>query len=344
MLASRLAKVLLCEEPIEGAAANLPELTGWTGPARDVCGRCRSCHLVDVGNHPDFHLIYRQLNVHHPDAVVRNRKALDLGVDVVRHFVIDLVGVKPACGQAKIFVIREADRITPAAQNALLKTLEEPPPTTFLFLLTAGLDGLLSTTRSRCQLVGFAPLPNEFVAAKVVQLGEDVSPEQAGLYAALSQGSLGAALEYAKDNLIACNDRVIGLLAALTAETAQGSAGDLTEAAKELSSRYRQRDRDLSDTDAQRRALRMMFLLMATWYRDLLHLSAGTREMVAHRAASARLQPLADALGLEALTASLSAIAEAERQIKLNAHVQLCLDSLMFNLARLRRSGSGVSA
>jgi DNA polymerase-3 subunit delta' len=337
MLALRLASILLCEAPVSGKCPDIPELSGWGEPIRDACGQCRSCHLVEVGNHPDCHLIYRQLNVHHPDSAVRSRKALDLGVDVVRHFVIDAVGVKPTCGRAKVFVVREADRITPAAQNALLKTLEEPPPTTFLLLLASGLENLLSTTRSRCQLVGFSPLPREFVGAKVTECAEDVSEEAARLYAALAQGSLGAALTYAEDHVTTWNDQIIDMLAGLNTDTAQTSAGNLAEAAKELSGRYRQRNRELSDTDAQRQALRVIFLLMATYYGDLQHLLTGTTELVANVAVTDRLQAVAKSRDVAAVGEDLSAIAEAERQIGLSANVQLCLDTLMFKLARAGR-------
>jgi DNA polymerase-3 subunit delta' len=336
MLALGLAKLLLCEKPGPVAVTDVPELAGGTETVRDACGCCRSCHLVDVGNHPDLHLIYRQLNAHHPEATIRNRKAVDMGVDVIRHFLIDAAGVIPTCGRAKVFIIREADRITTAAQNALLKTLEEPPSATFLILLATSCDRLLSTTRSRCQMVRFAPLPTDFVAKKLREMTEDILPDDARLYAALAQGSLGTALRYAEDDLAAFNGELAELLADLNRTTAAPTAKRIVEFAKDSAGRYRERDRELSDTAAQRQALRVVVVLMAMWYRDWLHVLAGTAEVAANESAATRLQSAAGVLSLEAAARAVALITEAEGQLELNANVQLCIESLMFKLAAVQ--------
>jgi DNA polymerase-3 subunit delta' len=95
--------------------------------------------------------VHRYLIKEHPESDVRKRKGLEISVDVLRHFVIERTALTPIRGRAKVFVIREADSMTTQAQNALLKTLEEPPGPTFIILLVSALDGLLPTTLSRCQ-------------------------------------------------------------------------------------------------------------------------------------------------------------------------------------------------
>lgn len=317
--ARHFAALLLCDAPIEPEPGR-----------RDACGKCQSCHLVEVDNHPDLHVVHRLLNAYHPDSVVRNRKAIDIGVDVVRHFLIDVAGIAPAMGRAKVFIVREADAITPQAQNALLKTLEEPPPATFILLLVSSLDELLPTTRSRCQLVPFGPLPTAFVTEQLAACCEGISAEDARLYAALAQGSMAAALRYAEDALAGFNRELGVKLAGLSMDTAPAVAKFIAEFAKDAAGRHRKRDPELSDTAGQRAALRDAIVLLATWYRDQMHLATGSVELAA--------TPDGASAGVSTPMAAAHAVrlvAAAEGQLELNVNVQLCIETLVFRLAAL---------
>src|SRR5206468_9755720 len=106
-------------------------LTKW----RDACGECIDCQLFRQGGHPDFHRIHRTLNKHHPDKAIQRRKALDLSVDVIRHFLLDCIGLSPSRQCAKIFVIAESELLSSPAQNAMLKTLEEPRGHSYLIFI-----------------------------------------------------------------------------------------------------------------------------------------------------------------------------------------------------------------
>jgi len=333
MMADRLAGILLCARPVHPQGSPIEELAGFDGALCDACGECQDCVLVRAGTHPDLHLIYRELHKHHPESKVRSRKGLDLSVDVVRHFVIDAVGTKPARGRAKVFVIRQADRITPAAQNALLKTLEEPPPTTFLILLSASLDKLLATTKSRCQPVPFVPLPTDFVAAKLAELIPDISPELAGSYAAIAQGSLGTALCACQDGLDSYNAKIIEALGHLGTAPVTKIAGDWLDDAKALGVQFGVREKGISDTEAQRRGLRALFLLLATWFSDLLRISVGCETDVVNSGYAGRLA----AAGVSADQAALAirAIADAERNLDRNASTQLIVEALVTRLSRI---------
>lgn len=333
MMAERLARILLCERPVRLERPTVEELAGFDGPLRDACGRCRDCVLTCAGTHPDLHVVHRHLHVHHPEARVRNLKGLELPVDVIRYFVIDAAGTKPAQGRAKVFIIREADRITDGAQNALLKTLEEPPAKTFLILVASGLDKLLATTKSRCQPVPFVALPSEFVAARLTELVEGLAPERAAAYAALAQGSLGAALQYCRDDLESYHARVANSLGELGAKSATQIAKQWLEEGKALAARFLEREKQISETEAQRRGLKALFALVAASFTAVLH---GAVEGDGPVTAPAPAGLLASSrFGAEQAAQAIRAVVDAERHLDRNAAVQLAVETLVIRLSRL---------
>lgn len=120
-LASGIAKYLLCSDKLSS----------------DACGKCHSCHLFDANNHLDFHLLQSE-----------NNKAI--GIDQVRSL-IDLLNERPHLGENKVVVIKDAQLLSTAAANALLKTLEEPQGNSYLILLTRTHHQLMPTLFSRVQ-------------------------------------------------------------------------------------------------------------------------------------------------------------------------------------------------
>lgn len=107
---------------------------------RGACGQCRHCKLMDSGNYPEIFKL---------EPASKSRTIL---VDSLREFQ-NRFYMKAEAGVKKIGIVVEADRMQIQAQNAFLKTLEEPPPNTFLILLTTRVDGLLNTIRSRCRMI-----------------------------------------------------------------------------------------------------------------------------------------------------------------------------------------------
>ena len=205
MLAVRFARLLLCERPV---TIEPPLDAHAEGRWHDGCGLCRSCHLIEASLHPDptkaavhpdLHMIYRALNKDHPDSSVQNKKALDISVEVIRHFLLDPVRGRSAMGKAKIYIVREAEMLSTAAQNALLKTLEEPPADTYIILLSTAKDRLLPTTNSRCQSVSFGTLDVTTTSRIIAERG--IEPADAPFYAALSEGRPGWAIYLAKMDL-----------------------------------------------------------------------------------------------------------------------------------------------
>lgn len=163
------------------------------------CGACPACKRFLAGAHPDV-------------KIVRPEKKT-IGVDRIRDL-IDALALRPYEGGRHIAIIEQADRMTPAAQNALLKTLENPTGDVMFFLITDAPGALLPTVVSRCQTVRFSDLSVEDCARVLAARGID--PERAARLAGMAQGSVGRALEIDGDaDWMALRERVMASLEAL---------------------------------------------------------------------------------------------------------------------------------
>jgi DNA polymerase III delta' subunit len=135
----------------------------WCAAEPPPCLTCRSCRLVSTGNHPDLHVLVRNPPREQDPDELGSRH--EITVDQVRRGLIPALGVRPLEGRGRTVIIDGADELNEAAQNALLKTLEEPPHGTLLLLLAAHADALLDTVRSRCQELRLFPLTAEVLRA-----------------------------------------------------------------------------------------------------------------------------------------------------------------------------------
>ncbi len=331
MFAHRLARILLCEKP---ATTIEPGVEGLAGPAVDACDACQSCRALASQTHPDLPPIYRELIRQHPLPEVRNRKGIDLGVDVIREFLINRVAIRSLLGRAKVFVVRDADRMTIAAQNALLKTLEEPPPTTYLILLTRSMDRLLPTTRSRCQPVRFRRLPTDFIVEQLRAQRENVSTETARYLAQFSDGRLGAALQAYDDGIHELKADIGSRLARLGSADGIRLAKDLIDAGKTLAERAKERHADASDTELTRIGLRALIAMTAEFYRDALRRSVGTGEGLTNVDQESVIDALARRTGADGAADAIRALTTAETHLEQNANVQLTIETLGIGLCR----------
>ncbi len=289
------------------------------------------------GTHPDLHVIFRQLNREHPDADVRKRKALGISVDVVREFIVKRIALKPKRGRIKVFLVREADRMTVAAQNAFLKTLEEPPGSALLVLLVDSIDRMLPTTLSRCQVVRFDALPVAFVQEKLAELVPDLDSDRAAWYARSSDGSLGAALERVENDWYELNGQLLGDLPELATGRSDAITKQWLDSAKALGAKYRKRDPEMTETEAVRRGLSAVLQLCALWYADVLREMQGESSLVVNKASQAQIRKSAESFTAERCADAVARIAQTERQLTLNANTQLCIETLASDLARISR-------
>jgi len=337
LAARALAAGLLCEAPDRA-------------PEADACGECRACRLFAVGNRPDYHLFDGALHKRHPDKTIRSGKGLFLVVDVVRHFLIEPAANSPGLGRRRVFLIRDAERMNEGAQNALLKTLEEPLGDACLILVTSSAERLLPTIRSRCQRVPFDLLPPDYVEEQLQALAE-VEPAAAHTLAALAQGRLGAALHWHKIGLLTALAQVSQGLANGLADNPEVFGKTLLEIANELairtidesgnfaeeqfngdedeeSPRSKARSRTI-ETVQLRAALKLVLLLIAAVYRDALIVqsASGTTLRVLPPELTA-VDTLAGSADADQLADRIQVIAAAERMLDRNVAPQLTCERL----------------
>ncbi|MBR3503650.1 MAG: DNA polymerase III subunit delta' [Clostridia bacterium] len=202
MLSSRVVHAYLLTGPAGTGKRTLADICARAlfcqSAGERPCDACPACRQLLSGNHPDF---------------IRLRPEKSIGVNDVRA-VIERLSVKPYEADRHVVVVEQADKMTPQAQNALLKTLETPPGPDVFFLIAGQMTAMLPTIVSRCRMVRFHYLePDEAeTALKAHGLPED----RARLLARLSQGSVGRALAMNEsDAWWALREKVIASLAAL---------------------------------------------------------------------------------------------------------------------------------
>lgn len=195
-----------------GAALQCTSTAGSAG-----CGQCRGCRTAMAGSHPDMHLV--------------TTESLNLGVKEVRELVRQAV-LRPADGRWQVIVIEDADRLTDEAADALLLSLEEPPPRTVWLLCAPAAQDISPTIRSRCRTVALRTPPVADVAAFLV--GEGVDPAMAAFAGRAAQGHIGRARALATDERARQNrDQVLRLPTRLgDVPSALAAAAGLLDAAE----------------------------------------------------------------------------------------------------------------
>jgi DNA polymerase-3 subunit delta' len=158
--------------------------------------KCSQCYKLKRGIHPDFH-------------VIRPEDNKDIKVSAIRDL-IGHTGFHPSQAPLKFLVIDGADRMTSAAANALLKTLEESPKSVRFFLLAEDASLVIPTIRSRCAMVRYQPLPEDFILQSLANHTEDVT--KALVCCRLAEGSVGRALKFLGSGRLVLRDQMISLL------------------------------------------------------------------------------------------------------------------------------------
>lgn len=363
LLAIEWAKRLLCKSPIRRTPPEEPAATQYGRPQPleldDCCDWCPDCKLVISGTHPDLHIVNRAMGRYARKK--RTRKLIDLPIDVIREFVIAPAGMQPSRGRARIFIIDESETLNRQSQNALLKTLEEPPKETFIIMVSSRVDLLLPTVRSRCQFVRFTALDVSIVYDRLIESG--LHRDEAEYWSGFCGGRLGLAIELGRLGLYNAKEELLEQLAGLEQKTALVFADWLVKQAKQYGTASKDEEFDDSETagvdllddieiasedeksddsePASVRQIQNYFLQMIAYeFRSALRLAAARRDEtpIAARADQKCLR-LADSFGVYGCSMAIRHTVTAERQLAANVNPSLLFESLMLNYTNSAEAG-----
>lgn len=311
LTAHRLAQSLFCQR--------IPD------EQLDACGECPACRQMLAGTHPDL------LTIGCPEGKRELPLPLILGPEDNRgrEGLLHDLSLHPMNAARRIAIIDDADKMNEESANALLKTLEEPPPGAILFLISPSLETLLPTIRSRCQKVQFAPLTDDELSGLLVELGWESDSAAADAIAALSEGSLATARQLLDPQLRKLRDQLLALL-----EQPEVSSVSLADELIALI------DEIASDIPQQRQVAGWLLRFAIDHYRRTIEVGlSGVQDC------GPTWNALLAHTGGDVLEASDLAAAAIDRCVLADLHVQqmmpvpLCIEGWADDLSRIHRGG-----
>lgn len=285
MLANLFAMTLLCE-------------TGDNEP----CGKCHSCKQAESGNHPD---IIR----------VTHEKPSSISVDDIRTQVNNTVDIKPYQGPYKVYIIPQADMMTPQAQNAILKTIEEPPSYAVFLLLTENAETLLPTINSRCVMLKLRNIKDTLIK-KYLMENLEIPDYKADMCTAFAQGNMGRAIMLANsDHFNEIREEAVQLLKHIN----EMELNEIVAAVKNISV-YKLEITDYLD-------------IIMIWYRDVL-LYKATKEIdkVVFKDQLQSIKEQARKSSYEGIELILESLEKAKARLKANVNFDLVMELLFLTI------------
>lgn len=270
---------------------------------QNPCMKCSSCRKALNQNHPDI-------------IMVTHEKPKTISVDEIRDQVVNTVNIKPYESRYKIYIIDEAEKMTPGAQNALLKTIEEPPSYAVIMILANSPDALLTTILSRCIRLNLKAVSDRKVREYLIH--EMHLPDyEAEMTAAFAHGNIGRAQEAASgDALTDLTNKAIEIVKGIH----DMRIYEIVDTVKQLS-QEKDRINDFLDV-----------LLM--WFRDvLLYKAAKETDSLVFRRELPEIRRQASVSSYEGLEEILDAVEKAKVRLRANVNFDLTLELLFLNIA-----------
>ena len=305
---------LLCGPPHVGKMAlalNLSQAVNCLEGPGVPCGSCTQCTRIAKGHHADISILA-------PGQGEEGRSPRTvIGIDAIKE-VIHRVSLKPFEGSTSVVIIDGAESMSDEAANALLKTLEEPPPQVMFLLLTANEDAVLPTIRSRCQSINLVPLSKDKMVEQLIT-GHQTTPEQAEHLFRLSRGCLGWAISALAD--------------AQVLEQRQADLEKIQEtldAGLETRFTYANEIATLFGTD--RDAAKDLLALWLRWWRDLLLIKEGAEEFLHNTDHTEALKRQASGLSTAEIVQFINRLMQTLSNLDSNVSPRLAMEVLMLNL------------
>lgn len=265
------------------------------------CNICKSCMQAESGNHPDI------IQVTH--------EKVSIGVDDIRIQVNSDIQIKPYSSEYKVYIIDDADKMTEAAQNALLKTIEEPPSYAIILLLTDNISRLLPTILSRCVTLSFKPIQTDKIKQYLMQQYQ-VPDYMAQLSATFARGNIGRAIRYAtSESFIQSKDETIHILKYID----EMELHEIMEAVKKLSE-HKLEINDYID-------------LMMLWYRDVLMFKVtNDPNLLIYKEEYSFIEKQASKRDYEAIERIIQAMEKAKIRLKANVNFDTAMELMLLSI------------
>ena len=275
------------------------------------CGECSACRRVSTGQFPDVTTLSLESQL--ATSQRRDSRNTVISIETIREL-RSSVSLRPMEASWRVAILEDVDRLSREAYDALLKTLEEPPPFVVLLLIATEFAALPETIRSRCRHISLEPVPRDLVAENLLQRGSD--PDQAALIARLTRGRIARAID------------LIGDTEALEARRASveaglGMIGDPLQAlieARRMADRYRGGHRD--------EIQQQIDLLIGLW-RDLLLQRVGRPDDVSNIDVIEWLDQLGATWSVEQIYTGLESCARALHDLSVNVQPRLALNTMV---------------
>ncbi|MCR5179537.1 MAG: DNA polymerase III subunit delta [Lachnospiraceae bacterium] len=305
MFAKTWAQAILCED--RQMVFGFPE----------PCGKCRSCVMAEAGTHPEIRIL--------------THEKAGYGVGEIRDQLVNDAALKPMISDYRIYIIPEAEKLNIPCQNALLKTLEEPPSYVVIMLLASNAGTLLPTILSRVIELPMRPVSDEDIV-QLLMKEEKVADYHARECAALAEGNVGRAIRYAGDaDFRSRPERVIRLLSDIN-DTA---TPDIMEAVRDIliprgdDDSPAKKKRNLKDAGTDE--LLSFLAILRTVVRDIMVYKAGAPEKLVFKKHEEYYEKSA-AMTWPQLFEKTALIDEAEDYLSSNVNTELAIEMLMLGM------------
>ncbi|MBO5055562.1 MAG: DNA polymerase III subunit delta [Lachnospiraceae bacterium] len=268
----------------------------------EPCGECHSCKQALSGNHPDIKFLTHE-------------KPNTISVDDIRSQINNDVAIKPYSGPKKIYIINEGEKMTVQAQNALLKTLEEPPEYAVILILTANANALLPTILSRCVLLNMKPVKDEQVKQFLMETME-IPDYKADICVAFARGNLGKARILAKsEEFDKVKEEAITLLKYIN----DMEINEIVAAIKKINE-YKFDVNDYMD-------------ILSIWYRDVLLFKAThDANHLIFREEIQYIRKVADKSTYEGIETIIDALEKTKQRLNANVNFDLVMELLLLTI------------
>ena len=287
----------------------------------EACDECSSCKRISRSTFPPFSSDddnrERMIWSEHADVAMARPFKNIIRVKVMRELERE-ANFRPFEGAARVFIVEDADAMNEQAANALLKTLEEPAPTSHLILTTSNPTALLATIRSRCQVIRFGPIPAEEIE-QFLSTETKLPVADAALLARTSMGSLGRALAADIEDYRERRDEMLSVLNALVLT---GDRAQLIRCAEALAGA-----KDRSEYEERLDVLEALI-------RDAWALRLGRPEdTIVNRDLLGQLQKIADEMPSRRAAQWLARIEEMRGELEVNINRKIASDALLVSMA-----------